>query len=109
MGGNSNTTPMDCPAFHIKNYNTTTNPNHVQGGFPTTCVMCHTTIAWSPANFDHSKTVFPLTGFHVSVACNSCHIGGNFATAPTNCAGGHLKDYTSTTNPNHTQAGFPPT
>jgi hypothetical protein len=109
IGGNFNNTPMDCAACHIKNFNSTTNPNHVQAGFPTTCVMCHTTIAWSPANFDHSKTVFPLTGFHVSVPCNSCHVGGNFATAPTDCAGCHLKNYNATTNPNHAQAGFPTT
>jgi len=109
VGGKFNGTPTDCASCHIKDYNRTTNPHHAQAGIPTTCATCHTTIAWSPATFDHSKTVFPLTGAHVNVACNLCHIGGNFANASTDCVSCHIKDFNGTTNPNHVQAGIPTT
>ena len=52
-----------------QDYNGTTNPNHVQSGFPTTCVVCHNTTSWTNANFDHNKTAFPLTGAHATVPC----------------------------------------
>ncbi len=109
INGNFTSTPTDCYSCHTKDYNGTTNPNHVQTGIPTSCVMCHTTAAWQPANFDHSKTVFPLTGAHVSVACTLCHVGGKFAGTPTDCASCHIKDFNGTTNPNHQQSGIPTT
>jgi hypothetical protein len=102
-------TPVDCVGCHLKDFQGTTNPNHVQGGIPQTCQTCHTTTAWQPANFDHSKSSFPLTGAHVNVACGSCHINNNYATIPTDCASCHLKDFKATTNPNHTQSGIPTT
>jgi hypothetical protein len=99
--------PATCFGCHAKDFNGTTNPNHQQAGFSQQCQTCHTTVAWIPASFDHSKSIFPLTGAHVNVPCNSCHINGQFANAPTDCYGCHAKDYHATTNPNHTQAGFP--
>ena len=107
IGGNFNNTPTDCASCHLKDYNATTSPNHSQLGFPTPCATCHTTTAWSPSTFDHSKTAFPLTGFHVTVACNLCHVGGNFTTVATDCYSCHKPDFTGTTNPNHPAAGFP--
>jgi len=98
-----------CSSCHMKDFNGTTNPNHVTSGFPTTCEVCHNTTAWQPATFDHSKTAFPLTGAHTTVACASCHIGGNYTTVPTDCYSCHKADYTGTTNPNHVAAGFPTT
>ena len=95
-----------CASCHIKDFNGTTNPNHVAGGFSQTCEVCHNTTAWIPSTFDHSKTVFPLTGKHVGVACSSCHVNGNFATTPTDCYSCHKSDYQGTTNPNHIAAGF---
>lgn len=46
------------------------------------CSACHTTNGWKSqasggtgeGGFDHSKTGFPLTGLHTSVACVSCHL-----------------------------------
>jgi hypothetical protein len=109
LNTNYKATPTDCASCHLKNFNATTNPNHVQGGFPTTCATCHTTTAWSPAIFDHNKTIFPLTGAHVTVLCNACHIGGNFPNTPTDCLSCHLKNFNATTNPNHALLGFPTT
>ncbi|MBZ5568373.1 MAG: hypothetical protein LAN64_11050 [Acidobacteriia bacterium] len=102
----ANTTCVSC---HLKDYNGTTSPNHVTLAFPQTCEICHTTTVWQPATFDHSKTVFPLTGAHTSVACALCHIGGNYTTTPTDCYSCHKADYTGVTNPNHIAAGFPTT
>jgi len=101
-------TPTTCESCHLKDFQSTTNPSHVQAGFPQTCQSCHTTVAWQPANFDHNTyTGFPLTGAHVNVACPLCHIGGKYAGTPSTCYGCHLKDYQTAANPNHLQAGFP--
>ena len=98
-----------CASCHLKNYNSTTNPNHVTAAFPQQCEICHSTTVWQPATFDHSKTVFPLTGAHTTVACASCHIGGKYAGTPTDCYSCHKTEYTTVTNPNHVAAGFPTT
>ncbi len=100
-------TSTNCVSCHQKDYNGTTNPNHRSAGFPTDCAVCHTTVAWQPASFDHSKTGFPLTGAHTTVPCAQCHVGGRYAGTPTTCSSCHLSDYNATTNPNHKAAGFP--
>lgn len=102
-------TPADCYSCHVKDFNSTTSPNHAQAGIPTQCQTCHTTIAWIPATFDHNKTAFPLTGAHVNVPCATCHTDNFAGSLPTNCYGCHVKDYNSTTSPNHAQAGIPTT
>jgi hypothetical protein len=53
-----------------------------RGQFKESCEHCHTTSGWkkiaSNFEFDHSKTKYPLEGKHASVACISCHLGGDF-------------------------------
>ena len=107
IGGVFSTAPTTCIGCHQTDFQTTTDPPHT--GFSTDCTTCHTTSAWMPALFDHSKTIFPLTGAHVSVACATCHVNKVYAGLPTSCgnAGCHLKDYNATTNPAHASAGFP--
>ena len=39
----------------------------------------------SKVSFDHLKTGFPLTGAHVTVPCETCHIQGTFKGTPKNC------------------------
>jgi hypothetical protein len=104
-------TPTDCASCHMKDFNGATNPNHVQSGFPTMCQQCHNTVSWNTATFDHSTTGFPLTGAHVTVQCNQCHVNGNYnlTSANTACVSCHLKDFQGTTNPNHVTSGFPQT
>jgi hypothetical protein len=99
----------DCVSCHLKDFNATTNPNHVAAGFPQTCATCHSTTQWKGAIFDHSKTGFQLTGAHTSVACSSCHVGGRFPGTPTDCYTCHRSEYETVTNPNHLSAGFPKT
>jgi hypothetical protein len=105
--GNYVNTPVDCYSCHKADYTGTTNPNHAASGFPTDCSICHSTSGWIPSSFDHSKTTFPLTGAHITVACTTCHVNNNYSTLPTDCYSCHKTDYNNTNNPNHITAGFP--
>jgi len=102
--------PTLCSGCHIADYNGTTNPPHAASGFPTTCDTCHSTTNWTSATFNHNNTTFPLTGAHTTVACALCHVNNNYTgSLPIICSGCHMADYTGTTNPNHTTAGWPTT
>jgi hypothetical protein len=101
--------PTLCYGCHLADWNGTNNPAHAAAGFPTTCDTCHTTTDWTGATFNHNNTPFPLTGAHTTVACTLCHINNVFVGTPTDCYSCHTKDYTGTTNPNHTTAGWPTT
>jgi Seven Residue Repeat len=100
-----------CVSCHLKDYQGTTNPNHVSSNFPQTCDQCHTTSTWLNATFNHSTTGFPLTGSHTVPprACTDCHVNGNYSLNTTLCYSCHQKDYTGTTSPAHAAAGFPTT
>src|ERR1017187_8014169 len=108
---NYNITNTTCVSCHLKDFQGTNNPNHVQQNLPQTCEVCHTTSGWSPANFDHSKTGFPLTGLHTVPPrqCTDCHANNNYNITDTTCVSCHLKDYQGTTNPSHVQQNFPQT
>ena len=41
--------------------------------------------------FDHVKTGFPLTGAHVTLPCETCHIQGAFKGTPKKCATCHTQ------------------
>jgi hypothetical protein len=99
--------PTTCVSCHLNDYNGTAAPKHSTAGFGTTCDMCHSTATWQGAVFDHSKTLFPLTGAHVPLACTACHSDGVYAGKPTTCVSCHLTDYNATNNPAHAAAGFP--
>ncbi len=96
-----------CVSCHLKDMQGANNPNHVAAGFPQDCSLCHSTVNWTSAAFNHNTTKFPLTGAHTTVACASCHVNNQFATLSTDCVSCHLKDMQGTTNPNHVAAGFP--
>jgi hypothetical protein len=98
-----------CVSCHLANFQGAKNPDHVAAGFPTDCQVCHNTSAWMPSSFDHSKTAFPLTGAHTTVACSNCHVNGQYASTPTDCYSCHKAAYQSTTDPNHVTAAFPTT
>lgn len=96
----------ECYSCHRSNYEATKNPNHISAGLPTTCNVCHSISGWSPANFNHNITQFPLTGKHVNVTCVDCHKTGYTGT-PTDCYSCHQKDYQSASDPNHVQQNYP--
>ena len=105
---NYNLTSTACISCHLTDFQNTNNPSHVAGGFAQTCQECHSTVAWAPASFDHNTVNFPLTGAH-SVpprACADCHANNNFNLTTTACVSCHMKDFQSTTNPNHAAGGF---
>ena len=112
INNNYNLTTTACVSCHLKDFQGTTNPNHVAGGFSQTCQTCHTTVAWQPATFDHSTVGFPLTNAHADPprVCTDCHINNNYNLTSTACVSCHLNDYNTATTPiNHTQLGFPTT
>ena len=98
-----------CQSCHLTEFNQTTNPNHVTAAFPQDCSLCHSTVNWQGATFDHSKTGFALTGAHAPLQCAACHANGQFTALSPACASCHLAAYNSATNPNHVTVGFPQT
>jgi len=95
----------DCVSCHQTDFNNTTDPNHVDAGFPTDCITCHTTNPnWTPATFDHN--FFPLTDGHDLPDCKQCHNTANFSDQIADCVSCHQTNYDNTTSPNHTGAGF---
>ena len=101
-----------CVTCHLKDYQGTTNPNHVTAGFPQQCDLCHDTTVWTDSTFNHNNTTFPLTGSHTVPprVCTDCHVNNNYTTLPITCVGCHQTDYNNTTNPGHSaQPQFFPT
>ncbi|MBV5342288.1 hypothetical protein JZU68_01270, partial [bacterium] len=86
-------TPSTCVSCHQKDYNATTNPNHVTAKFSTECTTCHNETAWKPSTFNHNvNTSFPLKGGHIGVDCIQCHTNG-YVNTPSTCVSCHQKDY----------------
>lgn len=54
-----------------------------KGSLSENCARCHNSKAWKPApKFDHDSSAFPLTGKHVDVACNKCHLAPRLGIKP---------------------------
>ena len=45
----------------------------------------------SKVSFDHVRTGFPLTGAHVTLPCETCHVQGTFKGTPKKCATCHTR------------------
>lgn len=74
----------------------------------TQCEQCHRTTAWTDVRWDHaSQSGQALNADHRTIACESCHRGGNFRSASVTCIQCYQKDFAATTAPNHMAAGFP--
>jgi hypothetical protein len=59
------------------------------GKFGQDCGACHKPAGWKPATFDHNLSAFKLTGAHVSVACEKCHVNNVFKGTSQVCSGCH--------------------
>ena len=75
----------DCISCHNDDFRATTEPNHVASNFSNECTECHTTDAWSPAEFrDHDGLYFPIySGEHQGEwnRCTDCHTqAGSYST-----------------------------
>jgi len=97
-------TSTECFACHNPEYADAENPNHIVSNFDRNCSICHTTARWSPASFDHNIARFPLTGAHRTVACASCHIGGQYSGIASDCWSCHRSEYEAVVAPSHTLA-----
>ncbi len=80
-------TPTLCYACHAKD------DTH-KGQLGQDCSLCHTAAGWLPSTFNHSKTVFPLTGAHANLDCTRCHVKDASGTiifkgTPTACVSCH--------------------
>lgn len=53
------------------------------------CGECHTQWAFAPARFDHTTVGCNLTGLHRTLACNDCHVAGNYGAITAECVGCH--------------------
>jgi hypothetical protein len=99
-----------------------------KGALGSTCTACHSTAApFTQARdaFDHSKTMFPLTGAHQPVRCEQCHKTARFSDVPfgscaschtdphekkfgANCVSCHTTtERWSTRSVDHAKTGFP--
>jgi hypothetical protein len=107
-GGNYADADPLCISCHQDDYDGTTEPNHPAAGYSEDCTVCHSTVSWEGAAFNHNATNFPLTGAHVALQCLSCHGDNVYSGKSTECASCHQDDYDGTTDPNHLAAGFPP-
>ena len=100
-GGVSGPVSSDCYSCHSTDYAGA--PDHVSQGFSQNCQQCHSTVAWTPATYDHSS--FALTGGHAGLNCTQCHTSGTFGTIPSDCYSCHSTDYTGAAD--HASLGFP--
>jgi len=96
----------ECVACHRAQYEAAV-PDHDGNGFSQDCTLCHGTNLWSPAEFDHDGTAFPLTGAHRLAPCASCHGEGTFTKVDAACVSCHRAEYDATTDPSHVAASFP--
>ena len=101
--------PTACASCHQPDYDLVITPKHTLPSFPATCMQCHTTTVWIPSSFSHRSTAFQLTGVHITTPCAKCHVNGVYRGTTTTCESCHLPDFTTATNPNHTQYGWPRT
>jgi len=106
INGQFTGTPMDCFSCHQNDFQQVTDPNHVAGNFSHDCLTCHSTNAWQPATFDHSKSRFPLLGAHQAVPCAQCHVNNVYTGTPQDCFSCHQDDFQRPTDPNHLTLNF---
>ncbi len=102
-------TGVNCIDCHRNDFNSTVSPNHVEAEFSEDCSSCHpvNSFQWNGAGFNHN--FFALVQGHSGLQCNDCHTTGKYSDTSPDCNSCHQKDYTATTNPNHTGANFPVT
>ncbi len=98
---------LRCIDCHIKDYESTTKPNHKKNNFSENCTDCHnlTSFGWKTDKIDHS--FFPLTNVHNIKDCAQCHKSSNYSDISKECIFCHDQDYNNASKPNHKAASFP--
>ena len=97
----------NCVSCHLKDFQSATSPNHVAGGFPTTCETCHRASdpTFRQSSFNHQAS-FALVGQHAQQLCAACHVNNVYKGTSRDCVGCHRVNYNRTTSPPHAAAGF---
>ena len=97
-------TPRGCASCH-------TDPHRGEVG--NDCARCHSTRSFldrAGMTGAHQLTRFPLTGTHLTIDCEACHVAPRgrlvFVAISGECSSCHLRDYQGTQDPNHGTAGF---
>lgn len=98
---------VSCAGCHATAFAATKTPDHQAAGFSRECSLCHTSLTWVGARFDHARTAFALTGAHSTATCAGCHSDGTYRGKTSDCVGCHRGDYDGATQPAHTS--FPTT
>ena len=99
-----------CRACHQAVADETPDPDHSSPALGGDCAICHSTDAWTPADFDHNLARFPLTGAHINSDCASCHGEGDatqYSGLDFECVACHLADYDAAENPDHNDPALP--
>lgn len=60
-----------------------------EGRLGSDCGECHSADGWGSARLDHGRTRFALTGLHLSVPCEACHVGRQWVGVGLTCAACH--------------------
>ena len=97
---------VGCYDCHQKDYEGVSDPNHLALAFPRNCEQCHGGSSWTPADFDHDRSAFPLTGAHRSLNCSDCHADNVYRGKSADCYSCHQQNYEGTTSPDHRSAGY---
>jgi len=75
------------------------------------CLECHSENDWRPGGLvaEHARTRFPLSGAHIAVACEKCHVRaptGSYRGAPTRCEACHRDLLATIGTPDHITNGW---
>lgn len=82
-----------------------------RGRFTQNCSSCHNQEVFQVVDGRsvHSQTIFPLTGAHQQISCESCHTSdrhGAFAALDTDCFSCHEQDYNEAETIDHVAENF---
>ncbi|MEN8374334.1 MAG: hypothetical protein ABFS34_02680 [Gemmatimonadota bacterium] len=92
----------ECATCHVDVHRASLGPD---------CTSCHSTTSFAEVvgGEPHARTMFPLTGAHRVITCESCHVddvGGAFGPLDLECTACHQEDYDRATFVDHQAGGF---
>ena len=82
--------PTDCKTCHQDQHKGAFDAFTPKAAAVGRCDSCHSAVAWTPAQFNHQKTGYELTGRHQNTACGGCHTSDYTRPVPMSCAGCHV-------------------
>ena len=96
----------ECINCHRADFESTTQPDHVQLAYSEDCTECHnvTALDWGADGFLHD--FFPLTLGHDINDCNQCHLSEDYSNISTDCISCHQVDFQESANPDHETLNF---